>query len=574
MYKSMAELPKASLEFMACLPQILGQYGFPEKRFFDVPYTGNKPGGMNNMAHRLWHQHIRTYYPDAADVPGKRVITKSDSGPGRFDSRHLMECRVDGFHCFQGLPNGTEIGAEMDQLFGYNKTLVYGNMDTLIARKWELEGPNAQLSLTDMASCIFGCDVTLKDGEVVTLEKAYEKAFSRERIMSARDKCGYAPATRNSLKSEKLRHEAILDEHGEAVLDADPLGELLMGLEKDNHEAFNFLLNRGYSKESLLLLKRSIKRVTANQVKGRESVQTAMNTSERQEQLMGFKTAGQYFSITQGGAPTTCNDMLIKIEREHMLAEATKLEARKTKIIAFKETEKEGRAVLANGKEPSEWTVSQLKAAIKWKQGPFAARGEGLSKHKQDGLKRVWDTKFVTKPAPTLKWTAQDEDKLQHLKSGEVPSLEKMVTYQRAMATQADFLATRLVNIPPSQQIAVLSRYLADLPLEQRQHVLAQLGGDSCIMSTAMDGMVADSNEDIKTGLGSVVDESCADESVADESIADESVADESDDDESDDELDAHLFDESDGEESDVASEKVCFPLFIWVPVYSDSASK
>jgi hypothetical protein len=44
-----------------------------------------------------------------------------------------MECRVDGFHCFQGLPNGTEIGAEMDQLFGYNKTLVYGNMDTLIA---------------------------------------------------------------------------------------------------------------------------------------------------------------------------------------------------------------------------------------------------------------------------------------------------------------------------------------------------------------------------------------------------------------------------------------------------------
>ncbi len=59
MYKSMAELPKASLEFMACLPQILGQYGFPEKRFFDVPYTGNKPGGMNNMAHHLWHQHIQ-----------------------------------------------------------------------------------------------------------------------------------------------------------------------------------------------------------------------------------------------------------------------------------------------------------------------------------------------------------------------------------------------------------------------------------------------------------------------------------------------------------------------------------
>jgi hypothetical protein len=169
---------------------------------------------------------------------------------------------------------------------------------------------------------------------------------------------------------------------------------------------------------------------------------------------------------------------------------------------------------------------------------------------------------------------AQDEAKLQHLKSGEVPSLEKMVTFQRAMATQADFLVTRLVNILPSQQIVLLSRYLADLPLEQWQHMLAQLGGDSHIMSTAMDGMVADSNEDIKTGLGLVVDESCADESVADESVTDESGADESDDDESNDELDAHLFDESDGEESDVASERVCFPLLIWLSVYSDSALK
>jgi hypothetical protein len=115
----------------------------------------------------------------------------------------------------------------------------------------------------------------------------------------------------------------------------------------------------------------------------------------------------------------------------------------------------------------------------------------------------------------------------------------------------------------------VLSQYLADLPLEQRQHVLAQLGGDSRIMSTAMDGMVADSNEGIETGLGSVVDESCADESVADEFVADESGADES-----NFELDAHLFDESDGRESDVASKKVRFPLLIWVSVYSDSASK
>lgn len=199
-------------------------------------------------------------------MPRQRIMTKADSGPGRFDHCHLAEARAEGFVTFPGLPNGTEIGAEMDQMFGYNKDLVYGNMDTLITRKWQVEGPSAQLNLVDMVSCLFGCDVILKNGEVVTLVKAFEQAFSREKIFSARDKCGYAPATRNSLKSEKLRHEAVLDENGAAIHDLDPLGELLLGIEKDNQDAMNFLLSRGYPEEGLVLLKRSIKRVTADQV--------------------------------------------------------------------------------------------------------------------------------------------------------------------------------------------------------------------------------------------------------------------------------------------------------------------
>lgn len=214
----------------------------------------------------MWHQHLRTYFPDAADAPRQRVITKADSGPGRFNYHHLAEARVEGFVTIPGLPNGTEVGAEMDQMFGYNKTLVYGNMDTLISRKWQVEGPSAQLSLVDMVSCIFGCDVTLKNGEVVTLVKAFQEAFTREKIISARDKCGYAPATRNSLKSEKLRHEAVVDENGQAICESDPLGKLLLGIEKDNHDAITFLQSRGYPEKSLLLLKRNVKRITANQV--------------------------------------------------------------------------------------------------------------------------------------------------------------------------------------------------------------------------------------------------------------------------------------------------------------------
>jgi hypothetical protein len=342
----------------------------------------------------------------------------------------------------------------------------------------------------------------------------------------------------------------------------------------------------------------------------------------------------------------TSNDMLIAIERKRMLAKAKKLQKKKDDIIAFSKEVRKAQDILSSGKSPDQWVQKELETMIKWKQGPH--HHEKLSKLLKHELKALYDRKYTAKEAPIVEWRDQDEETLRslmagevpsleemetyqravntqidflatrlafipqsrqicvlnqylgglpleqkqdvisqlllHLKSGEVPSLEKMLTDQRAMATQVDCLATCLVNIPPSQQIAVLSRYFADLPSEQRQHVLAQLGDDSRIESIAMDGMVANSNDDMETGLGLVVDESGADDSVVDESVVDKSVADESvanesganesSADELDDELDAHLFDESDGEESDVASEKVRFPLLIWVWVYSDSASK
>jgi hypothetical protein len=71
-------VPKASLSFIASMPQIKGRFGFQEDRYFDVPFTMHEKGGMNSEAHRLWHQHLRTYFPDAADAPRQRVITKAD----------------------------------------------------------------------------------------------------------------------------------------------------------------------------------------------------------------------------------------------------------------------------------------------------------------------------------------------------------------------------------------------------------------------------------------------------------------------------------------------------------------
>lgn len=47
MMKSDAKVPKVPGEFLASLPQIRAQYGFPKERYFDVPFTRNLKGGMN-----------------------------------------------------------------------------------------------------------------------------------------------------------------------------------------------------------------------------------------------------------------------------------------------------------------------------------------------------------------------------------------------------------------------------------------------------------------------------------------------------------------------------------------------
>lgn len=119
-------------------------------------------------------------------MPRKRVLTKADSGPGRFDDEFLAQSRTDGFHHFPGLPNGTEIGAEMDQLFGYHKSLIYANTDKLWSKRCEVDGPNVQLSNEDFVSCIFGLDVVMKNGDAVTLmhsvKLSAERRFARPGI--------------------------------------------------------------------------------------------------------------------------------------------------------------------------------------------------------------------------------------------------------------------------------------------------------------------------------------------------------------------------------------------------------
>ena len=56
---------------------------------------------------------------------------KADRGPGRLNGRFWEIARSYGFYFFPGLPNGTELGQEMDQLFAFLKSIIEENRKEL-----------------------------------------------------------------------------------------------------------------------------------------------------------------------------------------------------------------------------------------------------------------------------------------------------------------------------------------------------------------------------------------------------------------------------------------------------------
>ena len=183
---------KLKWEILKNLPQIQGQYGYSEPRAFDVGVGMNTKGGMNEeMFHKYVTHFLMALYPDARDVPGKRVTLKSDSGPGRLGIAYRFQAQAEGIYLYPGLPNGTEAGQECDQLFAYTKTLTGANQEKLYEARVRTEGDSATLSLKDTGICVFGGTVTLANGESLTLEKAFDMSMDSAHIKRAQEKCGY-----------------------------------------------------------------------------------------------------------------------------------------------------------------------------------------------------------------------------------------------------------------------------------------------------------------------------------------------------------------------------------------------
>ena len=233
---------------------------------------------------------------------------------------------LNGFHLFPGLPNGTEAGQEMDQIYSSLKMGFYRNRDALFAKRvaiarMEGKGEQAQLTINDVGYILRGGEIKFSDGTTLVLEDAFLTYLSPTHIKAARDKCGYCPATRAALKHSLIRHQIVLSEDGTIDMNADPHGEMLDILEKANHRVIDSLLALNANYDLCVNGKRFANHVIPTTVTedGYKTTLTTPGTREHQDLLQKYGTAGVFYKITGGGSVLTSPDMILQYERKvHM----------------------------------------------------------------------------------------------------------------------------------------------------------------------------------------------------------------------------------------------------------------
>jgi hypothetical protein len=256
--------------------------------------------------------------------------------------------------------------------------------------------------------------------------------------------------------------------------------------------------------KSVTSLKRSVIQVTANQINGKEVTQTIPNTREHQDQLFQVSTAGQYFSVTNGGAPMNSTDMLLAMERKQMYKTAEKLEKTRSLYLSFEAIAEQGKEIANSNKPSNTWRGKELAAAIRWKQGPTLPSGEAVLGMKVTALKELWETKYCNVHPPVVDWTDEMEFELQNLKAGETSFLMKTDIMREAAETENDFLRIKLQTISQLRQIDVIKGFLDSLPTEQGKVVIHKISlGNSLVNVPQESNSVANEPQGEETGDGS-----------------------------------------------------------------------
>ena len=266
------EHARIKLEVMRWMKDVRGRFGNGEEKVWPVTLGMNEKGGMDTVEFEKYiFGSIVPLYDNSVDIPGRRVMIKIDSGPGRMNGDLTSRLQNLGFYLFPGLPNSTHVTQDTDQLYGPFKSNFQKNLERLYSNRLSAENRETRtLQKADLGLLIFGGKdtVTNTDGYI----DAFAKTFDYDHCINAFKKIGAAPLTRACLASKEVRHEAMVE--GEED-DAGPQTVMLLNLEEQNKMACNVLSLYCYRGELLL------KEVKKRNMEGLRKRITVAHTKER-----------------------------------------------------------------------------------------------------------------------------------------------------------------------------------------------------------------------------------------------------------------------------------------------------
>jgi hypothetical protein len=395
------ELQVWNTSIIKYIHDVYGRFGYDNCKYHPCTFGMNERGGMNKEEFEEYVKNsLVTLFPDAADIPSKRVLLKADSGPGRKNTDLMAYLRFRGFYLIPGLPNSTHVTQEMELLIGALKSVFYQNLEKL-TRGCLMRKRAVPSGVEIVGLLLFGGSFLHNDPDENIIDEQFINAFqvagNKEKVRGYFAKIGFAPFTRNYLENKHVRHDSS----------NDPMAEEYDAMEHHNATACGVLDVFGYN-GSLLLAKVDRKsRATDEQPLTRPAI------GERATALAGAVTHGQQFKVT-GGHHLTSNDFLIadalvNLEKEQKaltLERKTRLKQRQQYENALPLLEKPENSLLAK----------DLDVLLRYKLGELP----GNLKTKADKLRRWQELK--DQPIVMLEpWTNDDEERYNRL-------MEKQIT--------------------------------------------------------------------------------------------------------------------------------------------------
>lgn len=419
---------------------VKGRFGYDQLQRFLPTVAMNEKGGMNAEAlFDYFKNNLLRLYPDAQDVPLKRVVIKIDSGPGRMNESMLAFMRTRGYYLFPGVPNTTQVTQETDQNYESFKRAYRVNLDDLCKYRFaQGQGQKNTVNMSDIWLLVFGGAVSPN----LSLSNAFEAAFSTDRILWAWNKVGACPLTRACLLSSSVRHEVVVDANGCVDVDVDPVATQLLALEEKNKMCCQVLQAMGCAVKHLTITApRTGKKVAPQR-------NTEELTAELQEQLAAASSAGEHFKLR--GGTLSADDYFIGKERTRRKEAIASLQAKKARVEEFTRLATEAATIMESNKVaekgPSGLTNDCLKKLIKWKQF-YSKQPSRMPPRKQEMLELYNQHPL---PAAEEEWTEENQQELETLQSSAVDITHTMVGQEHSKNVQLIVGGIQSGNVPAS----------------------------------------------------------------------------------------------------------------------------